>query len=159
MVNQDEDMEKLYQAIRAGSAATVRDLLQRDRTLLTRRYRPPNPNHPSAPRYDPAVELDAIKFLGAYVGACTPLVLALLAGQDAIARDVVERCVGRDEVDVVFGGGNTALHLAALLGVRDVVRLLLERGACKTVKNGKGFTPVDVLDDPEMRSLFETSSS
>lgn len=34
-------------------------------------------------------------------------------------------------------GGNTALILATFLGARDVVKILLEYGADRTVKNAK----------------------
>jgi hypothetical protein len=34
--------------------------------------------------------LDAFKFLGAYIGRITPLQHALLMGQDAIARDIID---------------------------------------------------------------------
>jgi ankyrin repeat protein len=56
---------------------------------------------------------------------------------------------------ILIQGGNTALHLATFLGAQDVVRALLDRGANRTMSNAKGFAPVDLLDDPEMRSIFE----
>ncbi|KAJ3275174.1 hypothetical protein HK104_003948, partial [Borealophlyctis nickersoniae] len=105
-------------------------------------------------KFDPDVELDAYKFLGAYVGGVTPLQCAIMKGEDAIARDIVERVAEKGDLDVTFGGGNTALHLATFLGARDLVKLLIERGANRSVRNAKGFAPVDVVDDPEMRNLF-----
>jgi len=53
--------------------------------------------------------------------------------------------------DFVF---NTALHLAALEGREDVVRLLVERGADKTAKNADGQTPKDVATDPAVKALL-----
>ena len=41
------------------------------------------------------------------------------------------------------------------MGARDVVKLLLERGANRSIKNVKGFVPLDIVDDGEMRQLFE----
>ncbi|KAJ3145092.1 hypothetical protein HK101_002545 [Irineochytrium annulatum] len=135
-------------AIKSGQPTTVRSLLLSDRSLLSSRHKDPSA------KFDSEVELDAYKFLGAYIGAVTPLQMAILCGQDGIARDVVERMTDED-LDAVFGGGNTALHLATFLGARDLVRLLLERGANRTIKNAKGFAPVDLLDDPEMRKIYE----
>ncbi len=83
----------------------------------------------------------------------TALHLAILCGHDAIAKDILERTL-KDDLDIVMGGNNTALHLATFLGVKDVVQILIERGADRTVANSKGFTPLDVVDDPEMRQLF-----
>jgi ankyrin repeat protein len=58
-------------------------------------------------------------------------------------------------LDATFGDGNTALHLAVFLGAGDLVTALVERGASLTVKNGKGFTPVDVSDRPEIIALLQ----
>ncbi|KAJ3254258.1 hypothetical protein HK103_007311 [Boothiomyces macroporosus] len=100
-------------------------------------------------KFDADVELDAYKFLGAYLGAMTPLHFAILLGQDDIAKDIIERSF-KEDLEETFGGGNTALHLGAV----DIVTLLLERGANRTVNNAKGFQPVDLSDDPELRKLF-----
>jgi hypothetical protein len=43
--------------------------------------------------------------------------------------------------------------LATLLGATSIVKLLHERGA-EIVTNSKGFTPVDISDDPEMGKIF-----
>jgi ankyrin repeat protein len=37
--------------------------------------------------------------------------------------------------------GNTALHISALFGHREIVHLLLQNGADKTIKNNYGETP------------------
>ncbi|KAJ1541995.1 hypothetical protein HK405_010273 [Cladochytrium tenue] len=155
-----------WPAIASGDTAAVRRQLLANRRLVGQRLRAPQ-----LLRFDPAVELDAYKFLGAYVGPCTPLHAAILLGRDAVAADVAERCT-RDELDATFGvrdvcsriaaggigaegdGGNTALHLAALYGSRELIQLLLERGATRAPKNRKGFAPVDVLDDGDAAALF-----
>ncbi|KAJ3041053.1 hypothetical protein HDV00_009953 [Rhizophlyctis rosea] len=142
-------IEALFEAIKKSDAEAVRTLLA-DKSLTSARHRDPTI------KFDTDVELDAYKFLGAYIGAVTALQLAILLGQDAIARDIIERTL-KDDLDIQFGGGNTALHLATFLGARDIVRLLLERGASTSVKNAKGFAPVDVVDDPEMRNVFVLS--
>jgi hypothetical protein len=46
------------------------------------------------------------------------------------------------------------LHLATFLGAREIVKALLERGANAAQRNAKGFAPVDVVDDADMRQLF-----
>jgi hypothetical protein len=61
-------------------------------------------------KFDPEVELDAYKFLGAYLGQISPLHYAILLGQDEIAKDIIERAF-KEDLDMTFGGGNTALHL------------------------------------------------
>jgi hypothetical protein len=47
--------------------------------------------------------------------------------------------------------------LATFLGARDVVKKLLARGADRNIKNNKGFRPIDVLDDAEMREIYNTN--
>jgi hypothetical protein len=46
------------------------------------------------------------------------------------------------------------LTAATLLGANELVGLLLERGANRTINNGKGFAPVDLSDDPEMLKIY-----
>jgi hypothetical protein len=43
------------------------------------------------------------------------------------------------------------------LGYHEIVKELLERGG-EQVKNNKGFSPVDVINDPEMSKIFEQFS-
>ena len=40
--------------------------------------------------------------------------------------------------------GNTALHLAAARGLRDMVQLLLDGGADRTLANHAGLKPLDL---------------
>ncbi len=130
----------------------MRTLLLSDKALASQKERV------EGARFDAAVETEAFKFLGAYLGALTPLHVALLRGADAIARDIIERTLAAD-LDVPFGGGNTALHLATFLGAREVVKLLVERGADPAIKNAKGFSPVDLCDDKEMSGWFSGAKS
>ncbi|KAI8848252.1 hypothetical protein BC829DRAFT_417748 [Chytridium lagenaria] len=140
--------QNLFEAIKAGQTERVRALLLDDKALTSTKHKD------ASAKFDADVELDAYKFLGAYIGSCTPLQLAILYGQDGIARDILDRTV-KDDLDITFGGGNTSLHLATFLGARDLVKSLLERGAKSNSQNSKGFAPVDVLDGTEMKSLFE----
>ncbi|RKP05881.1 hypothetical protein THASP1DRAFT_19209 [Thamnocephalis sphaerospora] len=144
----DASADAFFSAIRAGDAEPVRALLATDRTLTTRRQRGDHW------QYSGEHALDAYKFLGAYVGAVTGLHAAMLLGHESIAKDII---------DVTFGqgkhrrrsDGNTALHLAVFLGLGELVTILLDRGASVTLKNGKGLTPVDVSDRPEILALLQ----
>jgi ankyrin repeat protein len=84
--------------------------------------------------YDPEFELDAYKFLGAYIGALTGLQLAILKGNERIALDIIDSSLGEGDLDEQFGGGNSALHLATFFGMKEVVRRLLDRGADRNLK-------------------------
>ena len=53
-----------------------------------------------------------------------------------MAKDIVDATLSVDDLNVCYGGGNSALHLATFLGYRDVVRRLLERGADPQLKVG-----------------------
>ena len=53
-------------------------------------------------KFDAEVELDAYKFLGAYLGQISPLHYAILLGQDEIAKDIIERAFVED-LDQTFG--------------------------------------------------------
>lgn len=88
------------------------------------------------------------------MGSLTGLHLAILKGHDQVARDIIDATLGNGDLDMTFGGGNTALHLATLIGARDIVRVLLERKADPQIKNNKGFRPVDIADDPELQKFF-----
>ncbi|KAJ3002388.1 CAP-Gly domain-containing linker protein 4, partial [Thoreauomyces humboldtii] len=133
--------------IKKPSPEEARTLLLADKTLTSQKHRDPTV------KFATDVELDSYAYIGAYIGSLTALQLAILCGQDAIAKDVLERTL-KEDLDIVCGGGNTALHLATFLGAQDIVRSLLELGANPKIHNAKGFAPVDVVDDPEMRSLF-----
>ncbi|KAI8835972.1 hypothetical protein BJ741DRAFT_549255 [Chytriomyces cf. hyalinus JEL632] len=141
-------IEDLFKAIKSSNPDSVRSIISSNRDLTKEKLRD------ATAKFDVDVEIDAYKFLGAYIGSCTPLQMALLKGHDSIAKDIID-VSSKEDLDVSFGGGNTALHLATLLGAKEIVKLLLERGANRQARNTKGFAPVDVLDDSEMRKLFQ----
>jgi len=140
------DAVALFDAIYSKDKEKVRSLLQ------DKKYTTVKKSDPRA-KYDTEVEVDGYKFLGAYFGKMTGLQFAIILGHDDIAKDIIDATL-KDDLDATYGGGNTALHLAALLGERDVVKILVERGADKSIKNNKGFSPVDVVDDKEMTELL-----
>ncbi|ORX79269.1 ankyrin [Anaeromyces robustus] len=142
----DVDADALFEAIYKKDREKVRSLLQDKKYTTVKKS-------DSRAKYDAEVEVDGYKFLGAYIGKMTGLQFAIMLGNDDVAKDIIDATL-KDDLDLTFGGGNTALHLATLLGERDVVKLLLERGADKSIKNNKGFSPIDVVDDKEMSELL-----
>ena len=114
----------LFQAIKSGDAENIRQMLLEDKSLVTQKQRDPEV------RFDPMVEVDAYKFIGAYLGNMTPLQYAIVLGQDAIAKDILERSFD-ENIDETCGGGNTALHLGIIVSCSNVTR-------CS--RSGKGFT-------------------
>jgi len=52
------------------------------------------------------------------------------------------------DVNAANANGDTALHAAALAGLNQVIRLLVERGAAVDVRNSKGQTPLAVAEAP-----------
>ena len=67
-----------------------------DKALISQKHQDPTV------KFDPEFELDAYKFLGAYIGAITALQLAILNGNDAVAKDIIERTL-KDDLDITFG--------------------------------------------------------
>lgn len=56
--------------------------------------------------------------------------------------------------------GNTALHVAAERGLKDVAKLLLSHGACINLPNARGEKAIDFWgkwDDPELSKLLQTT--
>ena len=56
--------------------------------------------------------------------------------------------------------GNTALHLAAERGLKDVAKLLLSHGACTNLPNARGKKAIDFWgkwDDPELSKLVQAT--
>lgn len=59
------------------------------------------------------------------------------------------------EVNAQNEQGNTPLHLAAAGGHAEAVRMLLQAGADKTLRNRAGMTPADMAEGDEVRKLLE----
>jgi hypothetical protein len=97
-----------YIVIRLGDAEKVRQIVLSDKSITSQKYRD------ESTKFDSDVELDAFKFLGAYLGSVTCLQYAILMGQDAIAKDILERSFTED-LNIQCGGGNTVLHLGIFL--------------------------------------------
>ena len=59
-----------------------------------------------------------------------------------------------DSVTAANEKGDTALHGAAARGYSTIVKLLLDRGASRDVKNSQGATPLDVASLPAIKELL-----
>lgn len=140
--------KRFFEAIEADETQVVRDLLAEDKSFLKLK------NRSATYTYESSIEMDAYKLLGAYIGPITGLQLAILKGRDELAKDIIDATVDPNDLNIQFGGSNTALHLATLCGALDLVKMLLDRGADANMKNDKDFRPIDVADDEEMSKLF-----
>ncbi|CAF2388658.1 unnamed protein product [Rotaria sp. Silwood2] len=59
-----------------------------------------------------------------------------------------------DDIDRIEQNGSTALHVASYYGHTEIVRLLLERGASRSIRNSYGYTPEAESRTPEIKKLF-----
>jgi hypothetical protein len=112
--------------------------------------------HGATPLYNSAAEPSGVALLliqhGARVnsktrtyiddpGGMTPLHKAVRVPDNVAA--IIRAGANLNAVD---GSGNTALHLAVLHGEIASVKLLLEAGADRSIKNRKGKRPLDLLE-------------
>ncbi|KAG0271334.1 hypothetical protein BGZ95_000855 [Linnemannia exigua] len=152
--------KEFFTAIQEQDTETVRRLLVDHKTDLTRaRFKP----EPQSVRFPAEIERDAYTLLGAYLGPLTGLQFSILTGRDGIAKDILDSTFEQD-VDARFGSGNTALHLAVLLGASTMVLALIERGAETTLRNKRGYSVVvmvladeDMSDNPDILRLLEST--
>ncbi|KAF9096110.1 hypothetical protein BGX23_011919 [Mortierella sp. AD031] len=147
--------KEFFAAIQEQDTELVRRLLVDHKTDLTRaRFKP----EPQSVRFPSEVERDAYTLLGAYLGLLTGLQYSILTGRDGIAKDILDSTFEQD-VDARFGNGNTALHLAVLLGASMMVSALIERGADINLKNNRGYSVVDMSDNPDILRLLKDSGN
>ncbi|CAF3410523.1 unnamed protein product [Rotaria socialis] len=59
-----------------------------------------------------------------------------------------------NEIDRIEPNGSTALHVASYYGHTEIVRLLLERGASRSIRNSHGYTPEIESRTHEVKQLF-----
>jgi len=64
----------------------------------------------------------------------------------------IDAGVGTD--DELFELARTPMHIAALEGHAEVIRVLVEAGASLTVRDADGNTPLDLAEDEECRRLL-----
>lgn len=75
-------------------------------------------------------------------------------------RDTVEQLLPTltlDEANQIEPNGNTSLHAACHSEQPQVVKLLLDRGVLRTIKNNDGHIPYDVATTDEVKQLFHRS--
>jgi hypothetical protein len=87
-------------------------------------------------------------FLPCYFFVISTPCTQILLNYDEIALTIADATLSHD-IDIPFGGSNTALHLACLVGDKSLVQVLLARGASTDHRNSKGFNPLSICDDPE----------
>ncbi|KAG0081593.1 hypothetical protein BGZ93_008985 [Podila epicladia] len=146
----EQFVQEFFAAIQEHDTEIVRRLLVEHRSLLTRaRCKAKGASYPAE------VERDAFTMLGAFLGPLTGLQLAILMGDDSVAKDILDSTFEQD-VDARFGNGNTALHLAVLLGASIMVLALIERGADISIKNKRGYSVVDMSDNPDILDLLKS---
>eukprot|EP00835_Amoeboradix_gromovi_P003122 NODE_195_length_15388_cov_0.563926.p7 type:complete len:129 gc:universal NODE_195_length_15388_cov_0.563926:1887-1501(-) len=122
--------QDLFLAVKNNDKDAVRTHIQ-NKSLLSIKSKFSDISYPSE------VANDGYKFLGAFIGSITPLHLAMLLHHDSIAAEIIESSFP-EHLNVCFGQGNTALHLAALLGINELIQRLLSAGADPSIKNAKG---------------------
>ncbi|PEQ47568.1 hypothetical protein COK00_10405 [Bacillus cereus] len=81
----------------------------------------------------------------------TPLQAAIANKQSELVAFLIEK---GSHVNVIQSGGWTGLHEAALLGNEEIVMLLLENGANKTIKKNDGKTAYDIALEKEHDHLL-----
>ena len=80
-----------------------------------------------------------------------PLGTAVFVRSAPLARLLLD--AGAD-VNGRFADGSVALHSAAISGDEELIGLLLQRGADRSITNHRGHRPYDVAKDEPTRSLL-----
>jgi len=81
------------------------------------------------------------------------LLQAATYGNVEIMRYLVDQKI---DINGSSNGGNTALHAAACMGFYDAAKLLLERGADRTLVNREGKTAAQSAKNDRIKELIET---
>lgn len=81
----------------------------------------------------------------------TPLMRAVYERRPAVAQILLAS--DRVDLDAVTDHGSTALHLAAVVGARDIARKLLDHGADASMLDSDGRSAADIAEARGDRSL------
>ncbi|RKP38366.1 hypothetical protein BJ085DRAFT_36210, partial [Dimargaris cristalligena] len=160
---------KWFHAIANGQLITVTSLLSSHRPLINARSPVPTPFHSSIIR-------DASLYLGEDTTGMDGLQVALmhfsatqcglspganrrpeeLETRAAVLHALIDNSWPGELDNHRFGRmRNTALHLAAFLGDKTVVKRLLDQGATATIKNRLGYCPNEVTENVHIRDSLE----
>ncbi|KAF9271859.1 hypothetical protein BGZ68_002965, partial [Mortierella alpina] len=132
-------IQEFFNAIQNQDTDKVRQLLADHKTDLTRaRFKP----EPQSVRFPAEVERDAYTLLGAYLGPLTGLQFSILTGCDGVAKDILDSTFEQ-----------------VLLGASFMVSALIERGADINLKNKRGYSVVDMSDNPDILNLLKSSAA
>eukprot|EP00835_Amoeboradix_gromovi_P003454 NODE_229_length_13800_cov_0.838114.p3 type:complete len:478 gc:universal NODE_229_length_13800_cov_0.838114:1205-2638(+) len=157
---------ELFSLIESGNRQKVRDFLENDdgiaaQVILTAL----DPNIDKKYHYDDDVEMEANELLGSSVVNLNAIQIAIFSGDEDMALDILNyvekqsvklgsKMVLLAFLGMMWGNGNTTLHLASFHGITPLVRKLLELGASPTKKNQKKYTAIDCCADQETSKLF-----
>lgn len=98
----------------------------------------------------------------AMVAACIlgeeEMAIMILEFVNKITEEIEAKKVLYEFLGRAWGSGNTILHLAAFMGMSDLVKRLLELGANPAKLNERKYKPVDCADDTVTRNMFTVIS-
>jgi ankyrin repeat protein len=104
---------------------------------------------------------DVVRLLGGSrpaAGAASPIFDAAKSGDAAAVQKLLDADPSLlNRADTAFGA--TALHWAALRGHEDVARVLLQRGADPSLKNGNGETALQVAERANRAAVVQVLKS
>ena len=161
---------KLFTLIEAGNRQKVNEFLLNDdgiaaQVMLTAI----DPNIDKKYHYDDDVEMEANELLGSSVVNLNAIQIALFMEDEDMSLDILDyvekqsiklgsKMVLLAFLGMMWGNGNTTLHLASFHGMTLLVRKLLELGASPTKKNQKKYTAIDCCADIETSKIFTDPS-
>jgi hypothetical protein len=76
---------------------------------------------------------------------------------DAVREQISKMSL--EEIDQIQANGSTALHAATYYGHTEIVQLLLERGASRSIQNKHKCLPFDEAGNEETKKLFTRRST
>jgi hypothetical protein len=76
---------------------------------------------------------------------------------DKVRKELPKMDLG--ELDKIQGNGSTALHAASYYGHTEIVKMLLNRGASRSIQNKHKCVPYDEAKTEEIKKLFLRQSS
>ncbi len=144
----------VYEAATVGDAARVRELAERDPSVVNAMAGDGFFPLGLAAFFKRSEAVRALLALGADVhpasrdGAFTALHSAVAGDESSAAKDIVRLLLdGGADPNARSASGGTPLHTAAFTGSVAVLQLLLAAGADPSATDAKGQTPLDVARD------------